>query len=69
MTSQDRKDQVTIMTSPEMKLSPCVRLFIELMVGGIEGRESIDVPTTSTGKEFARPAVATVAQEEFALRT
>jgi hypothetical protein len=68
VTSQDRKDQVTTMTSPEMKLSPCVRLFIELMVGGIEGWESIDLPTTSPGKEFARRAVATVAQEEFALR-
>jgi hypothetical protein len=60
---------MTTMTSPDVKISPCVRLFIELLLGGIEGRETKDVPIMSMKKEFHARSVATVAQEKFALRT
>jgi hypothetical protein len=35
------------MNSPEVVLSPCVRLFIELLVDGVGERDSSEAPTIS----------------------
>jgi hypothetical protein len=56
------------MNSPEVVLSPCVRLFIELLVGGSGDQESTEAPTISPWGEFARLAATTSAKEERVVR-
>jgi hypothetical protein len=56
------------MNSPEeVLLSPCVRLFIELLLSETDNQESSQAPTISPWVEFSRLRGASRAKEELSL--
>jgi hypothetical protein len=56
------------MNSPEEVLSPCVKLFIELLLSGSGDQESSPAPAISAWGEFPRLRASSAAKEELSLR-